>query len=132
MAGFDAATAVEPLDFSFEPYAPGANGTIAEPSDDIVQTFLAVIRDVTQPPATPDGIPQLSLVPEVQTEDDQSADAQLKRARVAMAVVDVCGGAFTAEQYAALPYRLRLAFNGWLAGQFANPTIVRAVRDGGR
>ncbi len=109
MAGFDAGTAVEKLDFTFEPYLPGVKGTIPEPPQDAVDAFSEVMAGAR------------ALLAKV--DDDESSESEKAATlEVARALSSICSGAITTDQFVALPPRLRNAFAGWLMGQFANPT----------
>lgn len=116
MAGFDATTAVEALDFNFRPHVD-VSGTIPEPSDAQINRFFkdlqALVKQATGSAGaitpTPDQtIAWLSAL---------SADQMQESSRATAAAVDrLCSGTPSAEQILALPFRLQQAFIGWLMG----------------
>lgn len=100
MAGFDGG-AVEALDYKgLEAYGI-PNGTIAEPSNEALATFLEEISGLGD---APEGTTGLELL-----------------AKAHKATSDLCSGNPSTEQFAALPPRLFREFIKWLAGEFTNP-----------
>lgn len=128
MTKFDAANAVEPLEFDFKPYADVA-GTVSEPTDDQVAEFYGTLGrqlenalgeermkdvDVTDP--TDVGRVFMSLT----TEDHRTMYEQLLDLHAG-----VCGDQPSREDVAALPFRLRRAWygmvQGWLRPEASTP-----------
>ena len=114
--GFDAASAVEPLDFDFHPYAD-AKGTVPEPSQEQVERLFEAIRGLAvaagiQPGASrEEAIAAFAAIPE---------EVQKEQARHTLdALVEFCQGSPSREQIEQLPYRPLNAFIGWLVGHFA-------------
>lgn len=114
--GFDASSAVEPLDYSFAPYSD-AQGTIEEPTQQQVERLFEAIRGLAvaagiQPGASrEEAIAAFAAIPE---------EVQKEQAQHTLdALVDFCQGNPSREDIEALPYRPLNAFIGWLVGHFA-------------
>lgn len=120
MAKFTAGTAVDKLDWDFTDYQPKDEpgtiaengeaippspwaGTIPEPSQDSLQTYVKAIGAIA-----PTGDPErLGEVTEFDTAMPALKDA----------AVQLCGGRPTRAMLDTLPFRVLLAFLGWLSGQ---------------
>src|SRR5450755_895865 len=120
MPGFDAGTVVEPLDWNFDAFG-GGRGTVPEPSDERLSTF---IRDVMKA--------QTSETTALAGLTDAGEDPEEMLAAIAELPEDVlpgvtkamiapyaalCDGSPTEEQLTKLPPRVRVAFFSWLAGE---------------
>jgi hypothetical protein len=132
MAKFDAATVVEPLDWTFEPFVPGAKGVITEPTDEQISKYLndfkamgAEIRDKV--PDAPDGTNPADLMAAL---DDLDLDGVAElTAKMAGIVAGLCSGSPSADTILALPPRRRTMFYGWLQQEVMSP---EAAPGGGR
>lgn len=111
MSKFNAATAVESMEFDFTAFGGGA-GAIPEPSTGQVDQFLKVLRGMTRTvnpnPTDAEAIEALKAITEDQANEMGNTLKQ--------AMVDLCGGVFSLEDLDRLPYRVFAAFAGWLAG----------------
>lgn len=104
--GFDAATAIaEPLDYKGLSEWGIADGTVPEPTAQALVRFVEVLQELENIEGTP--------------EAGVGAAEVMQRAQAATA--ELCGGTPTAEQFAALPVRLFMAFVKWLAGELLGP-----------
>jgi len=123
MAGFNAATAVDPLDFDFSKYG-GPTGVIPEPSTKQVEAFLNTAQDVAKllgiAPGQALSVESISAIP-------QDA-AEKMNALMTERVLELCAGEITEEDLDKLPFRVRSAFTAWLAGELApDPTTPAAA-----
>lgn len=128
MTKFDAATAVEPLEYNFAPYHD-AKGTVPEPTDDQVAAFYGDLGkqfekslgaerlegvDVTDP------LDVAKLFMSLDGDDHRAMYHQLLELHVA-----VCSGEPSREAIEALPFRLRRAWygmvQGWLRPESSRP-----------
>lgn len=133
MAGFTAATVVEPLKYSLKPYVD-KTGTVKEPSDTQLDDFDRAITEETQR--------LRKLVPKLPDRDD--ADAYLaaveeaERANVsdeatstfeiqARIHADLCSGEPSFDDLMALPRRVRMHFFNWLNKEVSNPEAGAAA-----
>lgn len=128
MSKFDAAKAVEPLEYDFKPYAD-VSGTVPEPTDDQVAKFYGDLghqfelalgeerlegHDMTEP-ADVAGL-YLSL----DADDHSRIYEQMLNLHA-----EVCSGQPDRDAIAALPFRLRRAWygmvQGWLRPEVSTP-----------
>lgn len=126
MSKFNAATAVEALDYDFTKYVPGKEGTIPEPTTKQVEDFFDAIRLLAKEArrlkngaAEKINIDEMSMDEQVDALADlpKGDDAEAARLRQILtdAIVNLVGGEISAEDYEALPYRVQNAFGQWLA-----------------
>ena len=123
MAGFNAASVVEALDWTFEPFVH-ASGVIAEPTDAQIAAYLADVKALGEEikakvPDAPDGGDPVSLM-------DALADLNLDSvaeltAKMAGIIAALCGGDPSRETILALPPRRRTMFYGWLQSEVLRP-----------
>lgn len=140
MGTFNAAEAVEALDFDLNPYVD-AKGAVPEPTDKQVQAFYARLgnglRDVTgEDLDVTDPVAVAKVMANVTEEQlGKMSDAMLDaHAEVCGAKYDPAtqswsGGHPTREQIEQLPYRVRQAFyghlQGWLNPEASGPATRR-------
>lgn len=117
MAGFDAATAVEPMDWNFEKFGAGS-GVVPEPSTkdmkDFQKDFARIMRDATALEMPDEDAAKLS-------EDEFNAlQEQVDEIgeRLDVAIAKLCKDQPSREQVAKLPFRVKTAFSKWLMEQF--------------
>lgn len=120
MAGFDAGTAVEPMDYDFTTVPSGkGKGTVPEPSTeemkDFQREFAQIMRDGNK----------LDLNDEAAL---KMTDAQFKKfqkeadeigVRLDVAIAKLCKNQPSEEEVATLPFRVKTAFSKWLMDQFS-------------
>jgi hypothetical protein len=117
MAGFDAAAAVEPMDWNFEKYGAGS-GTVPEPSTkdmkDFQKEFARVMRDATALELPDDEAAKLSEdeFNALQEQVDEIGD------RLDIAIATLCKDQPSRDQVSKLPFRVKTAFSKWLMEQF--------------
>lgn len=127
MARFDAATAVEELEWDFTKYG-GKTGVIPEPQtkqvNDFFKSMKAMVREVKQ---ISKNTPALSLDADNLSEEDmealsdqidasgQIAEEYQQRTRELLA--ELCSNSPNAEDLAVLPQRVLAAFSTWLVGE---------------
>ena len=124
MPAFDAGTVVEALDFTFEPFVKGCNGTIREPSDALIAGFLQGIKDVVKSieKEIPGGVPGDDPAALLQAADDLDPEAVVSlMARMATEYAKLCSGFPSADQILGLPMRRRQAFFMWLQSEVMTP-----------
>jgi len=125
MAGFNAATVVEALDWTFEPFVPGAKGVIAEPNDDQITAYLtgmkALMAEVgDEVPALPDGSSDpADLIAAL--DDLDPASMQKLNGKMAVLYAELCSGNPSREAILGLPPRRRTMFYGWLQQEVMSP-----------
>jgi mRNA-degrading endonuclease YafQ of YafQ-DinJ toxin-antitoxin module len=118
MAGFDAATAVEPMDYDFTAFG-GSKGIVPEPSTkdmkDFQRDFTKVMRKGQQLEVSDDEALKMS---------EKDFDALQKKVEAVGLELDeligrLCKNSPSAEEVAKLPFRVKTAFSKWLMEQFA-------------
>jgi hypothetical protein len=124
MAGFDAGTVVEPLDYKFEAFAPGCNGRISEPTDDQIVKFLTDIKELVtrlhkEAEASVASRDPADLVDAIE-ELDPSVVGEFHQ-ELAGIFAGLCSDTPSREAILRLPMRVRVVFYGWLREQVMNP-----------
>lgn len=126
MAKFDAATAVEDLEYDFTKYGGGA-GVIPEPSTGAVNQFFAQMRILLNEAKglMPNAEQNEEMSPEEMAEtlegmDDTMAKAAEFQGRSAAAISALCSGEPSTEDLEKLPLRVSREFTKWLVRQI-NP-----------
>lgn len=122
MPKFDAAQAVDPLEIDWSKYN-GPVGVIPEPSTDQITAFQTALIGAAK---------TLGITPgkEIRMEDvvDLPDDAaQRMAAEMKDALVKLCGGFITEEDYDRLPYRVQAAFNAWIAGELRPEAVTPGI-----
>jgi hypothetical protein len=131
--GFDAAEATPDLDWDFSKYGAGS-GVTPEPSEVQINRFTRQLQEVTQ---TPDRLKAatstrttstrakkynlqaaLDVIRNVDGGDD---DAIALSHELSVVIAAVCSDSPTASQIDKLPFRVRMAYFGWVVGQFTDP-----------
>lgn len=150
MAGFDAGSAVEPMDWDFSKFGAG-KGTVPEPSDVEIDRFMRqyqvlatqVIRSAEaqtnqqlqelierrakeDDPDSPEKPLTLEQSVEVMKQVDLGNSAEIANAMLDL-IITITKGQPSREQLMALPHRVRGAFYGWLIGQLTNPDFSVAA-----
>lgn len=131
MAGFDAGTQVEPLDYNFDTIAtmyPGrypllenVQGTTDEPSDEDVQKLQRRMRAATKD-LIPEGIDPDDKIALVKATRDLPEDAfRTAEAAILDAIADLTAGKPSRDQIAALPFRVRRKYIQWVQRQLMDP-----------
>jgi hypothetical protein len=115
MGKFDAASAVDPLEYDFTKYG-GSSGTIPEPTTKQVESFMNAAIEIAG---------ELGLTPGKPVSMDEIAGmskdvAEQMNSQMTVRVLALCGDTITAEDLDKLPYRVKAAFIAWLAGEL-NP-----------
>jgi hypothetical protein len=124
LAAFNAATVVEALDWTFEPFVH-ASGQIREPADEQITAYLTAVKalmaEVRQEvPALPDGSSDpADLIAALDDLDPESM--QKLNGKMAAIYADLCSGDPSAEQILGLPPRRRTMFFGWLQQEVMSP-----------
>jgi hypothetical protein len=123
VAKFDAATVVEALEWTFEPFV-AARGVIREPNDEQIAAYLADVKAFGQEvrekiPDAPDGNDPVDLMTAL--EDLNLAEVAGLTEKMAGIVAALCGGDPSRETILALPPRRRTMFYGWLQSEVMSP-----------
>jgi len=117
--GFDASTAVEPMDYDFTAYE-GGKGVVPEPSTKEMQNFqrdfAKVMRKGQQLEISDDEAMKLSE----KEFDKLQKDAAAIGEELDELIARLCKGTPAREDVAKLPFRVKTAFSKWLMEQF-NP-----------
>jgi hypothetical protein len=132
MAGFNAGSVVEPLDYDFRPFVD-AHGTITEPTDAKIAAYLDGIKAIIKKAE--------GLIPEGVDENDPGALVKALDNLEASAVVGVmgemaelysklCSGKPTKAQILNLPMRIRQVFFAWLQSEVMSPEVVTGAGNG--
>lgn len=134
MAGFDAASVVEPLDYTLRPHVDKA-GTIREPNDRQIADYLGgyqkLIRDYRGqlPDQLVAGVsPDIGAVLDAATELDTEVVLKLN-ADVAALVAALCSNDPSKDDILGLPPRIRGMFCSWVQKEVMSP---EAAPGGGR
>lgn len=127
MPGFNAATVVEPLDWSFEPFVKGAKGTIKEPNDDQIAQFLTDVKTFTAKfkdmvPEDIDGDDPAQLIAALNDLDPQIVKTVNGEAADVFAAL--CSGTPSAAVILEVPPRIRNMFFVWLQQEVMSPEAV--------
>lgn len=128
MAGFKAASAVDPFDYDFAPYAD-AKGVVPEPSDETVRGFYVGLGNALKNALGDERTAGIDLSDPAELRKLQSAMTEDDMAKMQEAMLElhasVCGGSPSLEQIEKLPYRLKQAFYGalqrWLSPEASRP-----------
>lgn len=126
MAGFDAASVVEPLDYTLRPHVDKA-GTIREPNDRQIADYLAgyqqMVKDYRgQLPDTlvAGGNPDIGAVLDAATDLDTEIVLKLN-AEVAALVAALCSNDPSKDDILGLPPRIRAMFCAWVQKEVMSP-----------
>lgn len=118
MAGFDAATAVEPMEWDFSHYG-GGKGVVPEPStremQDFQRDFAKVMRKGQKLEVSDEDAMKMSE----KEFDKLQKDAQAIGEELDELIARLCKGTPSREDVATLPFRVKTAFSKWLMEQFA-------------
>jgi hypothetical protein len=120
---FNAASVVDALDFTFEPFV-SVHGTIKEPNDDQINKFLNDYKALTK--EVRDQIPQdidasdPAAIMDAMGELDVEVMVSMNQ-KMAEVMADLCSGFPSREQILALPPRHRNIFYVWLQEQVMSP-----------
>lgn len=131
MAKFNAVTAVESLEYDFEPYQPGVTGVIPEPSSEQIETYFEKARTVAKEVMALKSkmekvqgqggtdVEEMSEqeIAEIVT-DLESIDVHEIQRQMVDLISDLCSQTPTSEQINALPFRVRQEFMKWVGLQF--------------
>jgi hypothetical protein len=127
--GFNAAKAVEPLDYDFEPFVTGAEakGTVPEPSQQAmagyrkaVLTVINEYKDVSDADPTELDGEALDKVTERGEELEKRMDELTAR---------LCKNTPSQETLAKLPWRHKVLFSKWLQEEFNPGKLTNATKD---
>lgn len=133
MPKFDAGSVVDPLDYDFTTVNGykhrRAKGTIPEPTDEMITTFISDLRDLMKEAGSVVGdVAGLDLAnpAEFFQQLDNYDPAKLLDIYKGMAAAcsKLCSGQPSAEEIAALPIRIRVRFFQWLQQEVVSPEAV--------
>jgi hypothetical protein len=129
MAGFTAATAVEPLDYDFTGFVEGpeAKGTVPEPSQQAMAGYrkavLAVVREYKD---VQDIDPEQLSDEEMDKISDRADELEKKMDAL---TARLCKNTPSVEILAQLPWRHKVLFSRWLQEQFNPGKLMAATTD---
>lgn len=115
MAKFDAATAVDPMDFDLSKYG-GPIGIIPEPTNGQIEAFFTTMQSAMVKIGAQPG-QRLTLEAASAIPEDM---ATIMMGTMKQALVDLGGGSFSGEDIDRLPFRVQTAFVAWIVGEL-NP-----------
>jgi hypothetical protein len=124
LPGFNAATVVEALDWTFEPHVPGAKGVIPEPNDQQIADFLTGIKALTEGLQTemPEAIDPANTAEMMLALDDLDPQLVVRiHDQMAGIYAALCSGQPSKELILRLPTRIRILFYGWLQQEVMSP-----------
>jgi hypothetical protein len=124
MAAFNAGTVVEALDWTFEPFVPGAKGVVKEPNDAQITQYLRDLKAIAaeikaKVPDAPDGNDPADLMSSLDALDPEGISELT--GKMAGIVAALCSGDPSKETILALPPRRRVMFFGWLQQEVMSP-----------
>lgn len=114
MPTFDAG--LDQLNYDFTAVG-GAAGVIPEPSTEQIETFVEMLREVMPTKDGPDGSVSIDFAV-LTTRVEEGEDLELL---LNTAVSDLCSGTPSVPEIAALPFRVKQRFYGWIVGTFFHP-----------
>ena len=123
MPAFSAESVVEALDYSFLPYTD-AKGTIREPTDKQIASFLAGVKKVVKESEDklPSGVDPADPSSVMDALDDlDPEDVVSLMGKMAGLYADLCSGDPDRGQILALPMRVRQQFFTWLQTEVMSP-----------
>ena len=128
MAGFKAAEKVSGLDYDFsgivvadadaQDLLDHAHGVIPEPSTQATRRLTARQNDLLGLP--PDATPQDRLDALAAKSEEEMLEIDDQQLDI---IAELTAGQPSREEIAALPFRHRQAFYGWLLGELNNPSV---------
>lgn len=127
MAGFDAATAVEAMDWNFEKFG-GGSGVVPEPSTkemkDFQKGFARIMRDAGALELSDEDAAKLDEAEfeALQEQVDELGD------RLDAAIAKLCKDQPSADQVKKLPFRVKTAFSKWLMEQFSPEGVTSGTK----
>jgi hypothetical protein len=122
LPAFSAESVVEALDYSFLPYTD-AKGTIREPTDKQIASFLSGVKKVVKesegklPNVDPDNPASVMEA----LDDLDPEDVVSLMGKMAGLYADLCSGDPSKAQILALPMRVRQQFFAWLQNEVMAP-----------
>lgn len=141
MAGFDAATAVEPLDVKGLASFGVDDFTIPDPTSSQLRRFAKALDSIGFANQEASTAQYAEAGKAARAEVEKRAKAEKRKAtqeeideavdragaeldkRLMTAVAHVCGDVVTADQLEVIPSRVFRAFFWWLWGEFVDPTV---------
>jgi hypothetical protein len=125
LAGFDAASVVEPLDYTLKPHVDRA-GTIREPTDQQIAAYLAGVKKLIKdfrgqlPDEMLAGSTDVGAM--LTAVEDLDADITVKfNDEMAGLAADLCSGEPSKDDILSLPPRIRAMFLAWLQREVMSP-----------
>jgi hypothetical protein len=118
MSGFDAATAVEPMNYDFTAYG-GGKGVVPEPSTAEMQSFQREFAKVMRKGQKLEVSDEDAMKMSEKDFDKLQKDAAAIGEELDDLIAGLCKGEPSKEDVAKLPFRVKTAFSKWLMEQFA-------------
>lgn len=119
MAKFNAATAVEPMEFDLSKYG-GPVGIIPEPTNGQIEKFFdtmqAAMVQIGAQPGQKLTLEAAAVIPE--------GLAQIMMNTLTTALVEIGGGSYTGEDIERLPYRVQTAFVAWIVSELSPEAVA--------
>jgi|SRR5215472_11983435 len=129
MAGFNASSAVEPLDYDFNPFVD-SKGTVPEPSAEQINDYRRAIMSIFQE-MVPEGMDAEPTDNGTRSTTEMvrrvteflGTDRTEMQEKILHTLADVCSNTPSFDELSALPYRHQQAFAGWISGVFLLPSL---------
>jgi hypothetical protein len=123
--GFNAATVVDPLEYTFRPHVD-LDGIIKEPNDRQIADYMAGVKKLTK--AIQEKLPAALVNPETDITEMFNAVEELDPEIVvefhdgmAGIFAALCSGTPSKKQILQVPIRVRVMFYGWLQNEVMSP-----------
>lgn len=133
MAGFNAATVVEPLDYDFrtKDNPKGKYGVIREPNDRQIADYMSGVKTLVKglradlPEAIAKGGDDVDIAALFMAVDDLDPEVVVKfHDDMAGIFAALCSGDPSKEDILSVPIRIRVVFYGWLQTEVMSPEVA--------
>lgn len=133
MAGFNAATVVEPLDYDFrtKDNPKGKYGVIREPNDRQIADYMSGVKTLVKglradlPEAIAKGGDDVDIAALFMAVDDLDPEVVVKfHDDMAGIFASLCSGEPSKEDILSVPIRIRVVFYGWLQTEVMSPEVA--------
>jgi hypothetical protein len=129
MAGFNAATVVEPLDYDFrtKDYPQAVHGTVREPNDKLIAEYMAGVKELVKEvkdklPSALTGGSDVDISELFMAVDDLDPQVVIKfHDDMAGVFAKLCSGEPSKQNILDLPIRMRVMFYAWLQREVMSP-----------
>lgn len=118
MAGFDAGTSVDPMDYDFTTVKDGrGKGTVPEPSNEDMKAFQRTFADIQRRAMAQADETEIAKMPEDEFSKLQDTMESLGE-EMDVCIANLCKQTPSVDEVSSLPFRVKTAFAKWLMQQF--------------